>query len=233
MKTWKSSILILGAVSTIIMTSMSATAISDDTGDIWHWRLSDNQWLWGQYTEDKPNIDITDVSYSKDGLIVTLSLTVAGTIQSSEGYYYSIYLGNPNETNYWVTYISGMGFWGAAGVEGVSGGILEDPVSEDGKTLTATFDLVEDETFEAYGNAIEYSQIGDIQTSEWWQDWYPNSYFQGGNGGDGTDDDDDTGDDDDDTSGDNGDTGGGIPGFEVIALLVALGIALVILRRKK
>ncbi len=220
MKVWKISILFLGAVIVLGMANVPVLAESDETGDLWHWYYSETNWGWGEAT-GHPNIDITDVSYSKNGLEVTLSMTVAGSIQDSETIIYYIYSGEPEENYYWVMYMNGVCTWGATGFGGYSGGMINDPLSGDGKTLTATFNLTEDTTISPHANTIEYSQLGDISTSEWWQDWYPNEYFQEAlNGDDGTE------------NGD-GTPPTGTPGFELVALVIAAAISLIVYKRRR
>ena len=240
MKILKKSILIFGAVVTLFLAGFNVSAESDGTNDIWHWYYSETAWGWSLYTvSDRPDIDITDVSYTKNGLELTLSMTVAGTIQNSTNYFYIIYSGSPDNINYWVMYTNGFGVWGATNISGVTGGPLTDIISPDGKTLTATFTLVEDTTITPYANAIYYTQVGNIQTSEWWQDWYPNEYFQGqqpdGNGdtnGNETDGN-ETDDGEDGGTNNGGDSGSGTPGFEIITLIVSVATVLILLRRKK
>jgi hypothetical protein len=114
MKMLKKSILIFGAVVTLFMAGFNVSAEPDGTNDIWHWHYSDTAWGWSLYTgSDLSDVDITDVSYTKDGLELTLSMTVAGTIQNSSNYLYMIYSGSPNNINYWVWYSNGYGIWGA------------------------------------------------------------------------------------------------------------------------
>ena len=181
MKLWKSSMIIIG-ISVLVLSSMSAVAETDGTGDLWHWYATETSWGWGEAT-GHPNIDITDVSYTINGLELTLSMTVSGTIQTAENIIYMIYSGDPNEDIFYtVLYQNDYGVWTGTGVGGQNAGLLEDPISADGKTLSATFTLVEDTTISPYANAIEYSQSDDMLTSEWWQDWYPNEYFSGDGG---------------------------------------------------
>ncbi len=46
----------------------AATSITDGTNDIWHWQQSaqGSTWSWQGNVGNKPNIDITEVSYSVD-----------------------------------------------------------------------------------------------------------------------------------------------------------------------
>ena len=180
-----------------------------------------------------------------------MSLTVSGEIQTTSDYMYMVYSGDPGETYYYISYTGGVGIWGAVGVDGVAGGLITDGISTDGSTFSHTFTMLEDAEISPYANAIQYETFGDTLTSEWWQDWYPNTYFTGGTTTDtDTDDDDDTSGDeasDDDTSGDDDDSGGigedssggngddssKTPGFEIITLIAAISIALILLRKRK
>jgi len=252
MKILKKSILIFGAAIFLIFAASSASAITDGTGDVYHWNLSDASWSWGQYSGDKPNIDITDVDYSVSGSDVTITMTVAGTIQTSETIFYYAYLMS-DTGQYFAYYMNGVAIW--SGIEGYIGeGGMITTFSATGSTLSLTFTPTDpSETFSIYGYAQEFSSVLDMTTSDWWADYAPAIYapWYVADGGDITDDD-DTGDDDiggedtggDDTGGDDtggDDTGGddasddngGLPGFETIAVIAAIGIALIIFRRRK
>ena len=270
MKLRKSSIFII-SLGLLLLFSYTACSESEETGDLWHWSDDGTQWSWSEYSEEKPNIDIVDVTAEKSGTEVTLSMTVDGPIQTTSNYRYTIYYGNPDGAHYFILYTLGMGLWGSECIEGAGAGFLSNPISDDGSTLSATITLVEDVEFEVYGNAIEYTDASDTETSEWWQDWYPNTHFQGDTSDqDDTDDDtseddtsededtdDDTSDDtseDDDSDGETSDedeevilpvngntttndnttgTSDRTPGFETLATIAALGVAFIILRRKK
>ena len=41
----------------------AATSISDGTGDVWHWSYTGTTWSWAGNVANKPNIDITQISY--------------------------------------------------------------------------------------------------------------------------------------------------------------------------
>ena len=76
-----------------------------------------------------------------------------------------------------------------------------------------------------------YIEIGSFSGANSDGDYTFEASIEGGDGGDGDTNGDDT--NGDDTSGNGDDTGGGTPGFEAITVLAAVGIALVIWRRKK
>ena len=63
--------------------STPVCSVTEETGDLWHWSNDGAQWSWSEYPEEKPNIDIIDVTAEKSDLEVTLSMTVDGTIQSN------------------------------------------------------------------------------------------------------------------------------------------------------
>lgn len=260
MKLWKSSMLIIG-VAILILSSIpvSAETETDPTGDIYHWRYSETAWSWGPYDGDKPNIDITSVSYEINGQQATLEMTVDGSIQDSENFIYFIHIVS-DEGTYQAFYTNGLGMYGGTlGYQG-QGGMLDNPVS--GNTFTAVFDIQDpDATFTVWGEAIEYTSLEDTQTSEWWGDWAPATYAPWYTGEDEEitcyrcnpqtgelesdifeGDECPTGwqasppDCEDDTTEENGNDNGdgdGTPGFEALALISAVAIALMILRRRK
>ena len=223
---------------------MTSSALTDDTGDVYHWKLTDNTWAWEQYAGQKDNIDITSVDYSIDESQVTLTMTVAGTIENSQNiFYYMILVGESG--NYQAYYTNENGIW--TGTDGFSGegGLLTDPVI--GNTFTATFTINNPSaSYDVYGYALEYSNLSDASTSEWWADYAPMEHAPWYAGDDDTGDDDtgddDAGDDDtgDDDTGDNGTSGGdeggddkGTPGFELLTIVAALAVAFIILKRRK
>jgi len=71
-------LILLGSCFTV-----AATSISDGTGDIWHWAQTGTSWSWQGNVGNKPNIDITEVSYTVEENKITLKLEVAGDIQTS------------------------------------------------------------------------------------------------------------------------------------------------------
>lgn len=230
MKIWKQNILVITIVVLLMLLAVVqvASAESEGTGDLFNWHFSEDQWGFGKYGDlDHPNIDITDVSYTKEGLELTLSVTVAGTIQDSLNYYYVVYSGNPDGVYYSIALVAALAAWNANGISGVASGLLTDYISDDGKTFSGTITMLEDTTITPYANAIEYQTFGDAVTSEWWQDWFPNSYFTIGDPGDGD------GDRDGDVDTGDGSGNGGTPGFKLITLVAAVAVALILLKRRK
>ena len=85
MKLWKSSILFV-SVAVMLLSSMAVSADeteSDPTGDVAHWEYTANNWGWNYNIGNKPNIDITELSYSASGGKLTVTIKVDGTIQTS------------------------------------------------------------------------------------------------------------------------------------------------------
>jgi len=100
MKLWKICILFISVV-VMLLSSTSASADkteSDPNGDVAHWQYSTGQWGWNYNVVNKPNIDITELSYSVSGDQLTLTLKVDGTIQSSELNWYWVYLNTSDAT---------------------------------------------------------------------------------------------------------------------------------------
>ena len=238
MRIRKSSLIILALIGVLCL-SVSVSAISDGTGDIWHYTATAGSFSWQAYTGTNDNIDITDLDYSIEGSEVTMTMTVAGDIEDAATTYYLMHLVTGDDY-YMATYVNGVGM--VIGTGTLSGFYqqLTNPVS--GDTFTATFTVNDPAaTYEIRGYAAEYSTFGD-EGAEWWGDWAPDAYFNEYTGyqGSGGDDDDDTGDDGtggDDTLGDeNGgdDTGGtGTPGFEAITLIAAIGAIFILLRKRR
>jgi PKD repeat protein len=173
----KNSAIVIISLLILLVSCFSATAIniSDGTGDVWHWAksVSGTSWSWYGNVGDKPNIDITDVSYTVNDNKITLSLKVSGTIQTSEKVIYWVYY-NSTDTNYWFSYTNGSG--GGFGMKEMNFTTTEE-FSISGNTISVVLDALGDTSkVELWGYAVEYTEIGD-QTAEWWGDWAPNEEF--------------------------------------------------------
>jgi len=214
------------AVSAMLATTLaSAEKVTDDTDDVWHWTWNTGlgKFSWAKSTTSKPNIDITELSYTVEGGQAILKMKVKGEIENSEKVAYIVYY-NTTDTNYWMSYSNGTGFCMATSGTSMAWG----NVTVSGDTITATVNLVSTGTeSEFWGYAAEYTKIGDT-SAEWWGDWAPQeeSPWYEGDGGDG-------GDGGEDGENGDGDGGGGIPGFEGAVLCISIVIAFVILRRRK
>ena len=227
MKKTSKILLILGAVAILSVSAFPVNAIGysvsfdDAQGDV-----RDGN---GDHTSN-PNIDTTLVKSYRQNENVVFEITVAGSIYTgSDEYIYMIQVGgdaadilqimysNDNVVYYTQQNPQDIG----QGTYSVDGGKLtiQVPVSAfDSENIVLRVQ-------NAYGN-LGGSTPDAI-------DLAPNDGgFSGEDAGGDDTGDDDTGDDD--TGGDDsGDTNGGTPGFETIVVLVALGIALIILRRRK
>ena len=226
MKIRKSSIIIISLI-TLILSAFTVIAESDATGDVWHYTYTENKWSWELSTDSKPNIDIIDISYSIEGSQATLTMTVNGVIEDSETIFYYMNMVADDGT-YQAWYSNGNGLYVGQGEFSGSYGALDNPVS--GSTFTAVFDIVNsDIDYTVYGYSVEYQDIGD-EGGESWQDYAPNSLENNyapwaGLAGGGDDDNSGNGDTQDGNDG----SSSGTPGFEMIALLIAISVALIIL----
>ena len=228
MKLYKSCILIVG-LAVILLSSVIVTAETetDPSGDVYHWKLTGTAWGWTPSTDPRPNIDITELTYTSDGDQLTMTMKVAGSIQSSENIVYMAWV-NTSDAYYWLMVNdqnrSGM----AMNTENAMQFEFAN-ATVSGDTITCSFNLVGSDynSTEFWGYAAEYEVFGDI-TKDWWGDWIPGSYspFWGENG-------DEDGNGDGGGTTDNGDDSGGSPGFEAIAIIAAIGVVFLILRRRK
>lgn len=236
--------MIIGAIAFILTIGGTVAAITDNTGDVWHYQETDEGWSWDEYSGDKPNLDITEVSQSFDGNEVTLTLKVNGMIENSEDITYILYLEGDN-SNYGAYYTNNEGYVGGEGEASGFYDLLDNPVS--GNTFSATFEVENpDESYNVYGYTQEY-----IGSEEHWGDYAPNEYAPWYSGDEDTDDtdDSDSGDDADDgtTNGEDDNTddatddtgngedtfGNGTPGFELILVFLAIAAGIFIIKRRK
>jgi hypothetical protein len=157
--------------------NLPVSALSDTTDDLWECEFSEEDCDKNKGA-NHPNIDITDVSVTKNGLQLTLSLTVAGTIKNDMFSMYTVYSGTPEKSDYYLLYQNGSAAIGSYKMEGFQTVNITDPLSSDGKTISGTITIVEDVEISPYANTwlIE----GLSLNARVWQDWYPNEYFAGG-----------------------------------------------------
>lgn len=203
----------LAVMVLLVAGAAGAATVDDDTGDVFHWRWSENlgRYSWAHAVTDKPNVDITELSYDVSGETLTLSMTVQGTIEDDDGVWYWAYY-NTSDATYTMYYVNGSGTaFGQGGSSYTTGNVTVSSSS-----ISASIDLLGSDTrVEFYGWAASgYTGEDD---AEYWQDWAPNDY--------GPDVDDDNGGGGDD------DGDGGTPGFT--ALLALGGIAAVLLALRK
>ncbi|MFO8078371.1 MAG: hypothetical protein R6U21_07015 [Thermoplasmatota archaeon] len=228
----RSKILLIGAVAFILTIGGTVAAITDETGDVWYYQETDGGWSWDEYSKDKPNLDITEVSHSIEGTEVTLILKVNGVIENSEDITYWIYL-EGDDSDYGAQYSNNVGWVGGEGAASGFYHMLDDPISDD--TFTATFEIDNpDESFNVYGFTHESSG-----SEEQWGDYAPNEYAPWYSGNEDTDDTDDgTADGDnestDNTSNGEDTSGNGTPGFELVLLFLSIVVASIfIIKRRK
>jgi hypothetical protein len=168
--------LIIGLFTIFSTVCVCAETESDATGDVYHYSFSQSKWSWQKSVDSKPDIDITEISYSADGDKVTLNLKVNGDIVSSENVYYWAYY-NSSDSAYYLYWTNGEGFGIATDIGQTGGSFDFDPdISVSDGTITAVFDIIgETDNVALWGWAAEYTNYGD-QSSEWWGDWAPISY---------------------------------------------------------
>lgn len=242
----KKNMVIIGSLLILLGAAVTCSATSDSTGDVWHYTYSGTSWTWERYTGEKPNIDITDISYTTSGGKTTVTLTVAGNIVDSPNIYYYIYLVSDSLSSF-AYYSNGIEY-------------MLDPVSVGTNTgskagsnsWSVTFNVdASSGSYSVYGYALEYSDINQATNGEYWGDWAPDNYFPaydqyygnttGNTGNEGTGGN-ETGENT--TGGETGggstsdETGGatpkgGTPGFELIFAVFAIAMALIFLKRKR
>ena len=228
MKLRKSSMLIIG-VSVIILASLTASAEteSDAQGDVWHYVFPYYQ---SQTVSNQPNSDIKEISAEISGDQITLSMTLwpGGEISRGEyGYASYIMFYNTSDAYYTLSYADLIdeesgGFAMGYSLAGYTPPSSFGEVAVNGNTISATMDIVGEDTTttKLYGLAWVWEGYGaDQYDLDHWHDWAGDyeenlGFDPGGNGG-------------------NGGNNGGTPGFETLTVLAALGVAFIILRRKK
>lgn len=224
MKVRKLSLVLIVIIGMLLLSSIcvSASTLTEGTGDVYHWVQTGTAWGWQYNVADKPNIDITGLSATVNGDQLTLELTVQGTIQNSDKIVYWAWY-NTTDTSYMLLWVNETG--SAFGSN--NSGYVMGEISASGGTITATFNttgIAAEENM--YGYAYEYTTIDDTTTNEWWGDWIPNDnspYKQTSNNGN----------TDNTSKNQTGGSGSKTPGFEIPLLITALIVAMIIIRRKK
>jgi len=218
----KKYLILVGAVVFFMLLSMNVYAVSDSESDVWHQKWTQTGYSWEAYSGSKPNIDITDISYTIDGSNATLTMTTAGDMTTDdENVVYTMHLESTESTYYWVYYSNGQGT--VVGMGELAGYMtqLDNPIS--GNKFTASFEISDTSIdYTAIGFNTEHSDVNDQSAESWW-DYAPNSeapYYSA---------------DDGDKKGDEntGDGNSGTPGFEVIAILAAMAIVTIFYYRRK
>ncbi len=229
MKLWKYGI-VCTALCILICASYTTSAISfsDPTGDVSYGNASDNY----REVDNRPNVDITQLSFNVKRNSITLSLTVAGGIQISEDVMYTAYI-NSTDTQYMMIlnnndYIMGVSVNRSFGIREYA----NESVAVSGDTLSAVFNLRGNTSMvTTFGLAQERALNQSVPTGDLWIDnakyaYTPNS----------TDTDVNT---TNNTGGNNTDGNTGTlpgrktPGFELIPVIVAVTIAAILFRRRR
>jgi hypothetical protein len=234
MKNTSKILLILGAVVILSLSAFPVNAIGysvsfdDAQGDV---RDDD-----GNPTSES-NVDITHVKSYKEGQTLYLELTVAGSIMSSEEYVYMLDVGGEGADVIQAVYSNGSAHYFDQ-LNPQNSGEAEYTIDNNKLTIEVPVGVFSSEHIALRANA---AKSGDMETEA--IDMAPNDGgFSAEDAGDDDTGDEDTGDEDTgdgdtgngDTGGDESeDTNGGTPGFETIVVLGALGIAVIILRKRK
>ena len=139
----------------------------DTINDVYYW----NENTYYPNITDKPNIDITEISFEEIGQKVYLKISVLGNIESSEYVYYMIWC-NSTDVHYFFTYYDNI----ASGfsINSITGEIdINFEYSINGNTITAILNKIgESDIIELYS----YSYIlYDVYLNEWWFDFCPNN----------------------------------------------------------
>ena len=127
----------------LLFSSMTASAVteSDPEGDIYHYRFSEGTWSWGLSGESKPNIDITEVTFSSSENQVIMTMTVSGIIETSETIGYIVW-GNTSDSSYFLSWHNGISASLALNTEEGSMSFDYDPdVVVSDNTITATYNV--------------------------------------------------------------------------------------------
>ena len=219
------------ALTSMLLFSMlvSADTVDDETNDVEYSEWIDGTPYYVEDVNDKPNIDITEISYQISGGKITLSLQVVGFIEDAvEQAYWMEFVSD--EARYFLSYSNGDGI--GSGESYVTDEMSFENVTVSGNTLRCTFDWYGGEEYptgqlDFSGQAgFDILEENDVVAAYWDTILHYES-----------DDDEqeyeDDGEDDiwDDDS--NGGDEGGTPGFEIIVLSMAIGISLLIWRRRK
>ena len=199
----------------------SATTLEDDEEDVALHQTTETTVGW-VHVNDKPNIDITQASCIIGTNTTTLSLAVAGAIENENRIVYTVTYSNDDSAHsYRFTYTNDFGY--SYYVTPTENGTGNAPAITKSNTLSCTFDEPIGNTtgFELEAVTTQYTILADLD-EDYWSDTVIGSI---------------SGLDDSDGDGDSGgkdkDEDKGIPGFETIAIIAAIGVTLILLRRKK
>jgi len=209
---------------------MTATAetVTDPTGDVYY----GSGLAYNLATDDKPNVDITGITFDEGDVTTTMTMTVNGVIEDSDYAMYWATYAVGEEASYLFTYTNGA----VIGIATTgSSGSFEATASVSGNTLTVEFDSINIATEGGvlYGYAHVWLE-GTGGAGETWMDYAPGEYSPWYGIDPGTD----PGSNGDPSNGgennnNNAPPPSGTPGFETLTVIAALGVAFIILRRRK
>lgn len=228
MKLWKYGI-VYTTLWMLICASLTASAISypDPIGDVSYGNSSD---YFGE-VDNRPNVDITQLSVIVKKNTVMLSLTVAGAIQISEDVGYLAYV-NSTDTMYGMSLNNAQIIGWSMNRDSDVSNYENGSVTVSGDTLSAVFDLRDNTSLvTVYGLTKERTLTVSGQTENLWIDNAKYAYTP-----DSTDTDvnttNNTG-----RNNSNSDTGTlpgeKTPGFELLPIIAAIAITAIILRRRR
>jgi len=216
MKIWKSSLIPIFIILTFVLSySVLALEITDQKDDVEHYIKDPSS---REYVSDKPNLDVTQVSYNIDGEVVTLQLTIKGVIADDASItYYAEY--ECSDALYQFTYSNGN--LNSQASEMVNGekkliGSAIDYTIDPANTIKVTYNVIGmgGSDGDLYGYAGE--DFPGIGVNEYWVD-NTAEIDDGPGGGDVN----------------NGDGQSSTPGFEILTLLAAISAACIIVKRGK
>ena len=101
---------------TLIGMKVSANIIVDASNDVYHHSFSDNNWSW-ILTSGKTHIDISKISYSVSGGILTVIMELNGDIEIPGKASYTLYY-NSTEASYTFIFVNRTGSASAMKIEG-------------------------------------------------------------------------------------------------------------------
>jgi hypothetical protein len=217
MRFWKYGIIIL-CVSMLVLSSgvVSAQTISDDQNDVIKSQSGSSTF---QTKQTKPDVDVKQITCTVAGETLTLELEIYGNIQQISPY---MYYAAVNTTDYQYIIIMGDG-QPSTFVTGPAG---SDHISDNPKLVVGEHTI--SAVFKTHGNAtiveiFGYAKFSNIYISpDMYQDWAPDS--RGPKGSFDTGGTDDAGKTTSKPS---------TPGFEAIVAITAIGVAFILLKRRK
>jgi len=174
-----------------------------------------------EHISDQPNVDIIQVSCVIEGSKLTLKLEVAsdGTIiQTDSAYYYYAVANTSDHSIYYIMIAYGEGAIAMGAGPGGTPSVPGVQISEN--SMQAQFDLLADSTIVNVAGYTSYK----VSDSDVYQDFAPdrnNNQTSGNNNNNNN------------TNNNNNQPAAKTPGFEAIAVIAAIGVAFILLKRRK